>query len=170
MTDPGNGFMPLSPYARFVFILSCIPALLVAMPAQASAIMVMEAFARASATPAATSAAAYVSLMNHGEDDLLTGVASAAAKAAEIHKTEMEDGVMKMAPAGPLALPAHGTLQMKPGGYHIMLMGLARPLVKGEMIELTLTFEKAGSVSVQVPVGDVAAGSHDHSSGEGSGG
>lgn len=51
---------------------------------------------------------------------------------------------MKMAPAGPVEIPMHDTLEMKPGGYHIMLMGLAKPLNKGEEIEITLTFEKAG--------------------------
>jgi copper(I)-binding protein len=155
------------PLATLLFGLA---ALLAAGPALASGMMVVEAFARASATPSATSGAAYVSVMNHGEDDRLVGVMSAVAKTAEIHKTELVDGVMKMAPAGPIALPAHGTLQMKPGGYHIMLMGLARPLVEGEKIEVTLSFEKAGSMTVTVPVGAVAAGSHDHSSGGDSGG
>lgn len=97
-------------------------------------------------------------------------VSSPAAAVAEIHEMKMADGVMRMRAVDALALPAGQVVALAPGGYHIMLMGLARPLVKGEMIELTLTFEKAGSVSVQVPVGDVAAGSHDHSSGEGSGG
>ena len=58
---------------------------------------------------------------------------------------------------------------MKPGGYHIMLMGLVKPLKKGDEIEITLTFEKAGAVTVKVPVGGVAQGGHDHGA-EGSGG
>ena len=49
---------------------------------------------------------------------------------------------------------------MKPGGYHIMLMGLDAPLKEGDEIELTLTFEKAGDVKVKVPVGGVAAGAN----------
>lgn len=137
--------------------------------ARASGIMIMEAFARASATPTARSGAAYVSLMNHGDADRLTGASSPVAAHAEIHRTDMVDGVMKMQPAGALEIPAHGMLEMKPGGYHIMLMGLAGPLREGERIELTLTFEKAGNVKIDVPVGAVAAGSHDHgaaSSGE----
>lgn len=131
--------------------------------ASASSVMVMQAYARASATPTATSGAAYVSLMNHAaEADRLMSVATPAAKTAEIHKSEEVDGVMKMAPAGPLEIPAQGILEMKPGGYHVMLMGLTAPLKKGDEIEITLTFEKAGEVKVKVPVGDVAQGGMDH--------
>ena len=153
---------------RFLELATAISLTLAAILASAdgvsaSSVMIMQAFARASATPTASSAAAYVSLMNHGaEADRLLSVSTPAARSAEIHKTEMVDGVMKMAPAGPLALPMHGTLEMKPGGYHIMLMGLVGPLKKGDEIEITLTFEKAGEVKVKVPVGGVAAGGHDH--------
>ena len=129
----------------------------------ASSVMVTQAFARASATPTAQTGAAYVSVMNHAsEADRLISAASPAAKSAEIHMTEMVDGVMKMKAAGPLDIPAMGTLEMKPGGYHLMLMGLTKPLKKGEEIEVTLTFEKAGEVKVSVPVGEVAASGHDH--------
>lgn len=138
--------------------------------ASASSVMIMQAYARASATPTATSGAAYVSLMNHSaEADLLVSASTPAAKVAEIHKSEEVDGVMKMAPAGPIEVPMHGTLEMKPGGYHIMLMGLSQPLKKGDEIEITLTFEKAGEVKVKVPVGGVAQGGMDHDMG-GSGG
>lgn len=113
--------------------------------ASASSVTIMQAYARASATLGATSGAAYLSLMNHGaEATKLVSVATPAAQTAEFHKSEEVDGVMKMAPAGPVEIPMHDTLEMKPGGYHIMLMGLAKPLNKGEEIEITLTFEKAG--------------------------
>lgn len=131
--------------------------------ASANSVMITQAYARASATPTATSGAAYVSLMNHAaEADRLLSAATPAAKVAEIHKSEEADGVMKMAPAGPLDIPGMGMLEMKPGGYHVMLMGLAKPLKKGEEIEITLTFEKAGEVKVKVPVGGVAQGGMDH--------
>jgi hypothetical protein len=129
----------------------------------ASSVMVIEAFARASATPAAKAGAAYVSLMNHAsEADRLVSAQTPAAATAEIHMTEIVDGVMKMKEAGALEIPPMGTLEMKPGGYHIMLMGLKAPLKKGEEIEITLTFEKAGAVKVKMPVGEVAQGGHDH--------
>lgn len=131
--------------------------------ANASSVMVTEAFARASATPMATSGAAYVSLTNHAtEDDRLVSASTPSARAAEIHKSEVVGGIMRMAAAGALEIPANGTLAMQPGGYHIMLIGLVKPLKKGDEIEITLTFEKAGAVTVKVPVGGVAAGGHDH--------
>lgn len=136
----------------------------------ASNVMIVQAFARASATPTAGSGAAYVSLMNHAaEADRLLSATTPAAASAEIHMTETVDGVMKMKAAGPLEVPPMGTLEMKPGGYHVMLMGLKAPLKKGDEIEITLTFEKAGEVVVKVPVGEVAQGSMDHSTGESGG-
>ena len=136
----------------------------------ASSVMIVQAFARASATPAAKSGAAYVSLMNHAsEADRLVSATTPAAASTEIHTTEVVDGVMKMKEAGPLEIAPMGTLEMKPGGYHIMLMGLKAPLKKGDEIEITLTFEKAGAVTVKVLVGDVAEGSHGHGA-EGSAG
>ena len=136
--------------------------LALASGASASSVMIMKAYARASTMPTAQTGAAYVSLMNHGADDRLLSVSTPAAKSAEIHKSEVVDGVMKMEPVGALDLPMHGMIEMKPGGYHIMLMGLTKPLAKGDEIELTLTFEKTGEVKVKVPVGGVAAGGMDH--------
>lgn len=126
--------------------------------ASASDLMVMKAFARASATPTAETGAAYVSLMNHGkEGDSLVSVSTPAAAMAHLHKSEMVNGVMKMEPVDALELPGQGVLEMKPGGYHIMLMGLKQPLKKGDEIDITLHFQRAGDVSVKVPVGGVAA-------------
>jgi len=117
-------------------------------------------FARASATPTAEAGAAYVSLMAHGEADRLLGVSSPAAKMAALHKTVEADGVMKMEHVEALDIPADGMLEMKPGGYHIMLMGLTQPLKEGDEIEITLTFEKAGEVKLKAKVGGVAAGTN----------
>jgi copper(I)-binding protein len=128
--------------------------------ASASNVMITKAYARASATPTTEAGAAYVSLMAHGEADRLLGVSSPAAKMAALHKTVEVDGVMKMEHVDALEIPANGMLEMKPGGYHIMLMGLAQPLKEGDEIEITLTFEKAGEVKVKARVGGVAAGTN----------
>ena len=128
--------------------------------ANASSVMVMKAYARASATPGAQSGAAYVSLMAHGDADRLIAVSTPAAKMAGLHKTVEADGVMKMEHVDGIDLPANGMLEMKPGGYHIMLMGLAQPLKEGDEVPVTLTFEKAGDVQVKVKVGGVAAGAN----------
>jgi copper(I)-binding protein len=157
----------------FVFVLAIFAAIMpAANHAFAGSIMVTKAFARASPTPNAAAGAAYISLMNHGEADRLTGARSSAAKTVEIHKSEVVNGVMKMIPVAPLDIPMHGALEMKPGGYHLMLLGLTGPLKKDTVIEIILIFEKSGEVTVQVPVGAVAAkaDSHDHGSGEDSGG
>ncbi|HQV56683.1 MAG TPA: copper chaperone PCu(A)C [Ilumatobacteraceae bacterium] len=55
-----------------------------------------------------------------------------------------------------LDIPAGTAVELKPGGYHVMLIGLVKPLVAGSNVELTLTFEKAGDVKVTVPVRDDA--------------
>ena len=140
--------------AAIALTLSAILAL--APGAHASSVMVMKAYARASATPTTETGAAYVSLMPHGDADRLVGVSSPAAKMAGLHETVQQDGVMKMAHVDAIDIPAHGMLEMKPGGYHIMLMGLAKPLKEGDEIELTLTFEKAGEMKVKAKVGGVA--------------
>lgn len=137
--------------------------------AVANDVMVMNAFARASATPVAKAGVAYVSVMNHGATaDRLVSITTTAATGAELHTTVMEGDVMKMETVGPLDVPPMATVEMKPGGLHVMLTGLKAPLKEGQKIELILTFEKAGEVRVAVPVGAVAAGTHDHTSGESS--
>jgi len=128
--------------------------------ASASSVMVSKAYARASATATAETGAAYVVLMVHGEDDRLVGVSTPAAKMAGLHKTVNVDGVMKMEHVDGIDIPANAMLNMKPGGYHIMLMGLAKPLREGDEIDLTLKFEKAGDVAVKAKVGGVAEGAN----------
>lgn len=149
----------------FAVLLSLTSAVSAVPAAAASSIMIVAAFARASAVPTATSGAAYVSVMNHAaEPDRLIAAASPAAASASIHRTQESGGVVSMQEAGPLDIAPMATLEMKPGGYHIMLNGLLKPLKEGDEIDVTLTFENAGDVTVKVTVGGVAAGSHDHGS------
>ena len=126
--------------------------------AAANELSVSSAFARASATPVAKSAVAYVSIRNAGSQaDRLIAISTPSARSAELHTTIMAGGIMKMEPAGVVELPAGSQLEMQPGGLHIMIMGLAAPLKQGESIEMTLGFEKAGDMKVTVPIGSVAA-------------
>lgn len=159
--------------AGVLAVLALVLAGMLAPPAAlAGDMMVTQAFARASATPGAAAGAAYITLMNHGAADRLTGARSPASKTVEIHTSETIDSVTKMTTAVSIDIPMHGMLEMKPGGYHLMLMGLTAPLVKDQAIEITLVFERAGELTVTVPVGAVAAGTdgHDHGSGADSGG
>lgn len=113
--------------------------------------------------------AAFVGIRNAGaEADRLTGVESPVAGHADLHRTSMVDGVMKMEPSGPVAVPAGGMVMMEPGGYHIMLMKLKTPLEEGTTFPLTLTFERAGAVTVEVSVMGPGAmgGGHGHDSGD----
>jgi hypothetical protein len=71
----------------------------------------------------------------------------------EIHQTtQAEDGTMAMAPVEEVPIPAGGTAELKPGGYHVMLIDLVAPLVVGEQIEVTLEFATAEPQTVTVPV------------------
>jgi copper(I)-binding protein len=145
-----------------------------------SSIKVTDPWARTSAMVSGAGAA-YMVIENTGSAaDALTGGTSDVATAVEVHETvvmgtaaPMESpamgggmespmasdggmasggGMMGMQKIDRLEIPAGGTVELKPGGYHIMLIGLTRELKAGEEIEITLTFEKAGDVTLKIPV------------------
>jgi copper(I)-binding protein len=121
--------------------------------AQSSApVEITHAWARATAATAKTGGA-YLTIANKGaSDDRLVAVAGTVAAKAELHVTSMDNGVMKMRPLPAVDIKAGGQAELKPGGMHIMLVGLAAPLKEGQTFPLTLTFEKAGKVEVTVTV------------------
>jgi copper(I)-binding protein len=97
--------------------------------------------------------AVYVTITNGGATpDALVGAASEAAATVELHETIQEGGVMKMRPRPKFDLPAGGRVEMKPGGAHIMLLGLKHDLKPGDTVKVTVTFEKAGRMTVEAPV------------------
>jgi len=114
----------------------------------------------APATPGgATTAAVYMSIMNHGKSaDTLTGGSSSAGK-LEVHEMSMTGGVMRMRPlSGGLPIPAGGTVSLDPQGkYHFMLTGLKAPLSEGEHVPAALTFAKAGTVKIELTVAAIGA-------------
>jgi len=115
-------------------------------------------FSRAT-LPNAPVGGGYVTITNKGsEADRLVGAASPVAGVTQIHEMKMEGDLMKMneVPDG-VEIPPGATVTLKPGGLHIMFMQLTGPLVEGTSIPLTLTFEKAGSVEVQLSVESPAA-------------
>lgn len=128
--------------------------------------VVAEPWARASAGAGRTGAV-YLTLHNKGgRGDRLMGVSTPVAKRAALHGHRMQGDMMRMYRAGPLALPAGGTVALRPGGLHVMLMGLTRRLEKGATFAMTLSFEKAGTVEVRVPIHGLGAmgpgGGHGH--------
>lgn len=132
----------------------CVTSLLAAACASAAGgIVVKDAFTRASPTGANTGGA-FMTLVNNGKDaDRLVSASSPAAQNVELHETVDDNGVMKMEPRPEgWEIPAGSTLELKPGGKHIMLIGLAAPLEAGKKIRMTLNFEKAGARTIDVPV------------------
>ena len=121
-----------------------------AAPAQTGQLEVSNAWARA--TPAKTeNGIAYLTIRSPTPDRLLS-VSSPAARKAELNTMEMAGMVMKMRPLADLDIPAGQPVTLKPGGEHIMLIGLNGPLREGQSFPLTLTFEKAGAQEVSVAV------------------
>lgn len=114
-------------------------------------------YARAT-VPGQPSGGAYLSIENTGAGaDKLLRVTSSAAKSVEIHTMRMDGDVMKMREVGEVELQPMSTLTMAPGGgFHIMLMGLSKPLKVGDKFPMTLFFQKAGKIDVSVSVDDMS--------------
>ena len=128
---------------------------------------VMQPWARAS-IGAGKTGVVYLSLGNHGPADRLIAVETPVAGKAALHGHTEQDGVMKMRRVAAVEVPAGGHAELAPGGLHVMLMGLEAPLAEGTRFPLTLVFEKAGRIEVQVPVLSAtatAAGSETHGHG-----
>ncbi len=101
----------------------------------------------------------YLTIGNAGkETDALLSVSTDAAKSAQLMAMVMEGMSMKMQDVARVEVPAGGEVVLKPGGYHVMLMGVARPLKAGQRIGVTLKFERAGTVRLQVPVTSYSGG------------
>ncbi len=140
----------------------------------AAALLALAAFAAAcgpQATPAASgpavtvsepwvraaiqggTGAAYMVLKNAGKEDMkLVSVAADLAQSVELHQTTMSGGMMQMSPVKDITVPAGGQTELKPGSYHVMLIGLKRELKAGEKLDLTLTFDKGAAMKVTANV------------------
>lgn len=96
--------------------------------------------------PRAPAAGGFLTITNLGDEaDRLIAVSSPAAEIGEVHEMKVEDGVMTMrALEDGLEIPAHSSVTLAPGGYHIMFIDLKEPIVAGTDVPVTLTFEKAG--------------------------
>lgn len=144
---------------RVIAALTLVIGLLVTAMAEADPgdIAVEHAWARATPKGAGTGAG-YVTIVNNGPSaDRLLGASSPIAEAIQFHASSGENGVMKMDQLSILDLPAGQTVTLKPGGIHMMMIGLTQPLREGQTFPLTLTFEKAGAVGVTVRIGKVGA-------------
>jgi len=135
--------------------------------AKIGALAIDGAWTRATAEGAKVGAG-YLTIRNTGTAaDKLVSVETPAATSGEIHDMTMsDDGVMKMRRlADGLEIPAGGSVELKPGGMHLMLMGLKQPLAEGSRVPVTLTFQSGAKVTVELPVRPLGggAGKDEHS-------
>ena len=105
---------------------------------------------------------AYLTLVNRGAADRLLSASSPAAESVELHTMAMEGDVMRMRQLPSVDVPAGARVEFKPGARHLMLIGLKAPLKAGSSVQVTLEFEKAGKVTVQVPVKAAGATAQPH--------
>ena len=144
------------------FLAATAASLLLSSAALAEGLMAKDAYARA-ATPTAKAGGVFMTLMNHtDQDDTLIAARSDVAKRIELHThIEISDGVMQMTEIeGGIPVPAGGMHALERGADHVMLMGLTRSLVQGDTINLTLVFENAGEVEIEVPVDNERKAAH----------
>lgn len=129
------------------------PALLMsASLTQAADLTINDAMARA-VPPTAKISAAFMTLINNANTDLaVVSAESSVAEAVELHNNTMTDGKMKMRQVNQIDLPAKQTTELKPGGLHVMLIGLNKALVEGETIDLTLNFSDGSSEALEIPI------------------
>jgi copper(I)-binding protein len=125
-------------------------------------ITVQEAWMRAT-PPGAKIAAGYLVIRNAGAADRLVGASSAAAERVETHVTVREGDIMRMREVKGYDVLANGTLELKPGGAHLMFVNLKAPLKEGTTVPATLRFQRAGEIKVELQVRPLAGGErHGH--------
>ena len=117
--------------------------------------------------PGAPNSAAFMTLNNTSDQDiLLTSVNSELARATELHNHINDEGVMRMREVPEILIPAGQSVEFKPGGLHVMFMGLANPLKQGEQGTFTLVDQSGQEYPVQAPVKKIKMQmKHDHNDG-----
>lgn len=135
---------------RWLIALWCL-----ALPAWAQ-VSVEHPWTRAT-PPGAKVAAGFMLLKSAGAADRVVGASSPVTGRVEMHVTTREGEVMRMREVSSVEIPAGGSFELKPGGAHLMLVDLKRPLKKGERIPLTLKLEKAGEMKLELSVEEMGA-------------
>lgn len=145
--------MPTTRALALTLVLALATPVTVRAEAGAGAIKVENAWARATA-PGQIAGSGYFTLINAGDQpDQLIAVSTPIAAQAEIHRTSMDGGVMRMRELTEgLALPARSRVELKPGGTHLMFMSLQSPFVAGSSFPVTLKFRTAGEVTLRFRV------------------
>jgi copper(I)-binding protein len=122
-----------------------------------STIVVEQAWARATPNGAKTGAI-YMTLLNKGTaDDRLLGASTAMAEEIQFHSEVNENGMVKMRRLSSITVHPGTAITLKPNAIHAMMIGLREPMKKGQSFPLTLQFEKAGGITITVPIGSIGA-------------
>lgn len=139
--------------AAVLLAVSLPSAALLAHGYTAGALFIAHPWSRQTA-PGQTVGGGFLVVTNSGaKDDRLLSVTSPVAPQVQLHTMSLDGGVMRMREVtGGLLVPAHGKLELKPGGFHVMFIGLKAPLQLGTKVPATLTFQRAGKVAVEFAV------------------
>ncbi len=132
---------------KFLYVL-----LLVIAVSFSSEVVVEEPWVR-EPPPTSKVAGAFMVILNKGKEaDTLVSVSSDIADRTEIHKTIMKNGRMSMRRVNSIVIKPGSKVEFKPGGYHIMLIGLKKSIREGERVKIELEFKRAGTLRVDFPV------------------
>jgi len=131
-----------------------------AQAVKVDAVSISDAYTRAT-VPGQKVAGGFLKIQNNGNTpDQLISASSPSAGDVQLHEMAMEGNVMKMRQVKDIAVPANGSVELKPGGYHLMFLDLKGPFVAGETIPVKLKFSKSGDVEVKFPVNAAGAMKH----------
>ena len=122
-----------------------------AQDASTATLQISGGFSRATAKTA-RAGAGFLTIRSTGPADRLLGFSTPACERPELHTHINDDGIMRMRKVDSIEIPAGGEARLQPGGLHLMMIGLTRQLVEGDSVDVTLTFENAGKVTVSLPI------------------
>ena len=139
-------------------LVALLPAAALAHDYKLGALEISQPWARATASTAPTGGG-YLTITNTGKTpDRLISASSPAADKVQVHEMKMDGNIMRMRQVDHgLEIPPGATVKLAPGGLHLMMMGLKGPLKQGAHVPVTLTFEKAGHIDIELAVGGMGA-------------
>jgi len=146
-----------------LFVLSAVGLCANAQDAKSARISVTGAYSKATVAGQSVSSG-FMKIAATGASDQLISASSPVATEVQLHSMSMEGNTMKMRQIKALEIPTDSSVELTPGGLHLMLMGLKKPLAVGDVVRVKLKFASSGELEVNLPVQAVAGASmHDHS-------
>lgn len=131
--------------------------LLAAQVLTAAEVVLSQGWSRAT-SPSMPNGAVFVTITNNGSvDDRIVSVSTEAADRVELHNVVTDGTTKRMVPVDSIHIAAMSSVKLKPGSFHLMLMGLRQPLVEGTIVALTVHFAQAGAVPLTATIGSPAA-------------